>query len=295
MFNDDVQRAARLEAIRAANARVLRGAALALCGAVLFIVIMFLVAKPARAEGCAYSNSGRTVCAAATAAHKARPRRRMLASRHRSFPEPRASTDISVPDLLPTVTDDTPPGTFNLPEGKYDVRTGMVTVRTAQGFFITVNPRAAVKFLKAFALIKQQGWRAPAAITRCFSWGGHKPGSNHHIGMACDIQTAWNKGPSFVYSRAFAAILRAAGLHNGCSFGDCGHFEAVSGLHNPRGNVAAAMQSYNDARKALIAARDDEAKAWRERPAIERPIMVAVVLPPLRPVTVTLSAHRGAR
>lgn len=121
-------------------------------------------------------------------------------------------------------------------------RNGMVTVRTAFGFPITVHPAYASKFQRFFALLKDKGYRPPANITRCYSAGGHKPGSNHHIGAACDIQTGWNRGPSFVYH--MGDIIRQAGLYDGCSFRDCGHVEAVRGLYNKKPNLYASLEKF---------------------------------------------------
>ena len=105
----------------------------------------------------------------------------------------------------------------------------LVTLQTVYGFNITVHPAYASKFLKFFALLKDQGYKVPANLTRCWApRGTHVAGSNHYIGAACDIQTGWNRGPAFVYH--MDDIIRQAGLYSGCTFGDCGHVEAVRGL-----------------------------------------------------------------
>lgn len=132
------------------------------------------------------------------------------------------------------------------------IHNGMVTVQTAQGFNITVHPAYASKFLKLFAMLKEHGYRAPAEITRCWAGGSHVPGSNHYIGAACDIQYGWNgcatfKGvrkcaPSFIYH--MGDLIKKAGLYDGCSFGDCGHIEAVRGTHNRSPNLYASVESF---------------------------------------------------
>ena len=117
------------------------------------------------------------------------------------------------------------------------------TVQTAYGFNITVHPAYASKFLKFFALLKEHGYKVPANITRCWApRGTHAAGSNHYIGAACDIQTGWNRGPTFVYH--MDDIVRQAGLYSGCAFGDCGHVEAVRGLHNRAPNLYAAIEKF---------------------------------------------------
>jgi hypothetical protein len=117
----------------------------------------------------------------------------------------------------------------------------MVKVRTVYGFDITVHPAYASKFQKFFALLKDRGYRVPAVITKCWAPGGtHVPGSNHYIGAACDIQTGWNRGPTFVYH--MGDIIKQAGLYDGCAFHDCGHVEAVRGTHNKAPNLYAAME-----------------------------------------------------
>ena len=106
----------------------------------------------------------------------------------------------------------------------------MVTVQTAYGFKITVHPAYASKFLKFYALLKEHGHKVDPRINKCFSRGGHVPGSNHYIGAACDNQTGWNKAPAYMYH--VGDLIRQAGLYDGCRFGDCGHVEAVRGTHN---------------------------------------------------------------
>jgi hypothetical protein len=119
----------------------------------------------------------------------------------------------------------------------------LATVQTVYGFNITVHPAYASKFLKFFALLKERGYKVPANITRCWApRGTHVAGSNHYIGAACDIQTGWNRGPAFVYH--MDDIIKQAGLYSGCTFRDCGHVEAVRGLHNRPPNLYAAMEKF---------------------------------------------------
>ena len=73
-------------------------------------------------------------------------------------------------------------------------------------------------------------------------YGTHVPGSNHYIGAACDIQTGWNRGPAFVYH--MDDIVKQAGLYSGCTFHDCGHFEAVRDTYNRAPNLYAAMEKF---------------------------------------------------
>jgi len=119
----------------------------------------------------------------------------------------------------------------------------MVTVQTAYGFNITVHPAYASKFQKFFALLKERGYKVPANITKCWApHGTHVAGSNHYIGAACDIQTGWNRGPAFIYH--MDDIVKQAGMYSGCTFRDCGHVEAVRGLHNRPPNLYAAMEKF---------------------------------------------------
>ena len=39
-------------------------------------------------------------------------------------------------------------------------------------------------------------------------------------------------------------IIKQAGLYSGCTFRDCGHVEAVRGLHNRAPNLCAAMEKF---------------------------------------------------
>jgi len=121
-------------------------------------------------------------------------------------------------------------------------RAGMVRVITAYGKPITVNPIDASKFLKFFALLHERGYKINWGIVGCYAPGGHKPGSNHHIGRACDIQTGWNRAPDFMFH--VGDLIRQAGLYDGCSFGDCGHVEAVRGLYNKKPNLYASLAKF---------------------------------------------------
>lgn len=125
------------------------------------------------------------------------------------------------------------------------IRAQLVTLQTAQGCTITVHAAWAGKFSRFFSLLKDAGYKVPCGMVGCYS-PGHKPGSNHRIGGACDIQRAWNKGPAFVYH--MASIVKAAGLYDGCSFGDCGHVEAVRGLNNRAPNLYAAVANWQETR-----------------------------------------------
>ena len=119
----------------------------------------------------------------------------------------------------------------------------MVKVQTAYGFNITVHPAYASKFLRLFVLLKDRGYKVPASITKCWTPRGTRvAGSNHYIGAACDIQTGWNRGPAFVYH--MSDIIKKAGLYDGCSFRDCGHIEAVRGVHNRAPNLYAAIEKF---------------------------------------------------
>jgi hypothetical protein len=39
-------------------------------------------------------------------------------------------------------------------------------------------------------------------------------------------------------------IVKQAGLYSGCAFRDCGHVEAVRGLHNRAPNLYAAIEKF---------------------------------------------------
>lgn len=105
----------------------------------------------------------------------------------------------------------------------------LVKVPTAAGITITVDRFYAAKFQRLIAAFVAHGYR-PKSIG-CFAAHGHKAGSNHHWGGACDFdQRAWGKTARFMYHAR--ALIRAAGLYDGGSFGDYGHVEAKRGLYN---------------------------------------------------------------
>lgn len=118
----------------------------------------------------------------------------------------------------------------------------MVTVQTAYGFTITVHPAYASNFLKFYALLKEHGYKVDARINKCFSRSGHISGSNHYIGAACDNQYGHNRAPAYMYH--VGDLIRQAGLYDGCSFGDCGHVEAVRGTHNKPPDLYAALEKF---------------------------------------------------
>jgi len=118
-------------------------------------------------------------------------------------------------------------------------RAGLVTVNTAADLKITVHPAFAAKFQAFISELVAQGHK-PRFIT-CYA-RGHKPGSNHAWGGACDVdQTSWGRTSGFMYHAH--ATIRSAGLFDGCDFGDCGHVEVMKGLHNhPPAFYAATAQ-----------------------------------------------------
>jgi len=120
----------------------------------------------------------------------------------------------------------------------------MVKVKTVQGFYLTVHPAYAHKFLKLFAILEENHVKVPREIVGCFSRGGHVRGSNHYIGAACDIQTGWNRTIPAMYHAG--KWIRQAGLYDGCDFGDCGHIEGIKGTHNAKRvpNLYAAMAKF---------------------------------------------------
>lgn len=119
-------------------------------------------------------------------------------------------------------------------------RAGLVTVDTAAGIRITVNAYYADQFRALIADLVREGHK-PRFIT-CYALG-HKSGSNHAWGGACDIdQTAWGRTSGFMYHAS--GTIKANGLYDGCHFGDCGHVEAVRGLHNQPPNLYAAVAKF---------------------------------------------------
>ena len=120
----------------------------------------------------------------------------------------------------------------------------MVQVKTAQGFLLTVHPAYAHKFLRFFEILEQNHVRVPKELVGCYARGRHVSGSNHYIGAACDIQTGWNRTIPALYTKEAERWIREAGLYNGCSFGDCGHIEAVRGTHNRPPPLIAALEKF---------------------------------------------------
>jgi hypothetical protein len=120
----------------------------------------------------------------------------------------------------------------------------MVQVKTAQGFYLTVHPAYAHKFLKFFELLAQNNIKVPKDMVGCYSRRGHVPGSNHYIGAACDIQTGWNRTIPELKHGVANKLIKQAGLYDGCSFGDCGHIESVRGTHNKAPNLYAATEKF---------------------------------------------------
>ena len=112
------------------------------------------------------------------------------------------------------------------------------TVRevTAYGIAICVDSRFASNFLSFFSALKSSGARVTSIVCQAY---GHAPGSNHVGGGACDVnQRAKNRTIPAMYRAG--AMIRAAGLYDGCAFRDCGHVEAMRGLGNYGGRTFAA-------------------------------------------------------
>ena len=123
-----------------------------------------------------------------------------------------------------------------------DANGNLVTVQTAAGIPIKVHPAFASKFQSLIATLVAEGHK-PRFIT-CYA-RGHKSGSNHAWGGACDIdQTGWGRTSAFMYHAGSA--IKSAGLYDGCSFRDCGHVEAMRGLHNTPPNLYQAVATYKD-------------------------------------------------
>lgn len=129
--------------------------------------------------------------------------------------------------------------------GNRAMPSGLVTVDTAAGIKITVNAYYADKFKALIADLVSQGHK-PRFIT-CYA-RGHKSGSNHGWGGACDIdQTSWGKTSAFMY-HADATIERH-GLYSGSAFRDWGHVEAKRGLHNSPPNLYAVVEKFKSERQ----------------------------------------------
>ena len=127
-------------------------------------------------------------------------------------------------------------------EASAPMKWNMVKVKTVQGFYLTVHPAYAHKFLKFFELLAQNDVKIPKEMVGCYSPGGHKRGSNHHIGAACDIQTGWNRTIPEMYHAG--KWIKEAGLYDGCSFSDCGHVEAIRGLYNKAPNLYTSLEKF---------------------------------------------------
>src|ERR1044072_2154741 len=111
-------------------------------------------------------------------------------------------------------------------------RWNTVQVRTVQGLLLTVHPAYAYKFLRLFEIFAENGVKIPKDMVGCFSTRGHVPGSNHYLGIACDIQTGWNRTIPALANHGASKWIRQAGLYDGCDFGDCGHIEGIKGTFN---------------------------------------------------------------
>lgn len=117
---------------------------------------------------------------------------------------------------------------------------GLVTVQTAANIKITVHPAYVGKFQALIADLVRQGHK-PKFIT-CYA-RGHKAGSNHAWGGACDIdQTGWGRTSGFMYHAD--STIHANGLYSGCAFRDCGHVEAMRGLYNRPPGLFAAIEKF---------------------------------------------------
>lgn len=214
-------------------------------------------------DGCEYTNSGRVIClgkapAEATKRVKVAGGYQPTYRRVKTAPKPLQSVDANGSPVAKA----TAPETFN-----FGVRpNGMISVRSAYGFPIVVHPAYANKFLKLFASMKEHGYVLPRQLPVVYCWapGGHIPGSNHYIGAACDVQWGWNRGPDFVYTAEFNGLVKAAGLYNGCSFGDCGHIEAVRGAFNRSPNLYASLQKFQQERLEGV-----WRKVWDYNPSYE--------------------------
>jgi hypothetical protein len=118
----------------------------------------------------------------------------------------------------------------------------MVKVKTVQGFYLTVHPAYAHKFLRLFEILAENNVKVPKDMVGCYARGHHVRGSNHYIGAACDIQTGWNRTIPEMYHAS--KWIKAAGLYDGCSFGDCGHVEAIKGTHNKPPPLIVALEKF---------------------------------------------------
>jgi len=105
---------------------------------------------------------------------------------------------------------------------------GCEIVPIANGQKIVCDSRFCSKFQALIADLCSRH-HCPRDV-KCFA-RGHRYGSNHDGGGACDIdQRARNRTAGFMYHST--SLIVSHGLHDGCSFRDCGHVEAISGLCN---------------------------------------------------------------
>jgi len=104
-------------------------------------------------------------------------------------------------------------------------RAKSITVPTAAGIDIVVAPSFAGPIAGFIADLKARGVQ-PRQI-HCLAGGGHRPGSLHYRGEACDFDFyAKCMGCSARWTRHVADLASKWGLRNGCSFGDCGHIDS---------------------------------------------------------------------
>lgn len=101
-----------------------------------------------------------------------------------------------------------------------------IRVDTAYGISICVDPTYASKFQSFFSALKESGCAVKEIGCQAY---GHVRGSNHIGGGACDVDQR-RKNVTSACMRNAGSLIRAAGLYDGCSFGDCGHVEAMRGL-----------------------------------------------------------------
>jgi hypothetical protein len=110
-------------------------------------------------------------------------------------------------------------------------RAHTVRIMTAFNIPICVDERFAQKFGYFFAMLKERGCEVKEIV--CQSWG-HKRGTNHHGGGACDVDQ-YRRDKTHAECMYHAGdLVKLAGLYDGCWWGnrDCGHVEGVQGLYN---------------------------------------------------------------
>ena len=151
----------------------------------------------------------------------------------------RPSPDVSGDEIARSIKTYTPEREAEA-QSRTGCRNGTVRVSTAYGIGICVDPRFASRFQAFFAALKASGARVTNIVCQAY---GHAPGSNHVGGGACDVnQTAKNRTIGPMYHAG--GMIRDAGLYDGCSFGDCGHVEAMRGLYNYGGTRLSARSHY---------------------------------------------------